>query len=137
MRTSPSSSGRSSCLRRVNVLKRRTEGRLIRSLCSHSVKAIRLQGASATAQHIEGRVVVHDLGPDLRKGTVLGEEHLQRVREAGEVHLVELERGDVHEDEAASRLAAAIAGPGLEPTPAMQSQVRLVSARRGLVRVKS
>jgi hypothetical protein len=66
----------------------------------------------------------------------LGEQHLERVRQHGEVHLVELERGDLHEDEAARRLAAALAGPGLEAMPPVQSQARVVSRRRGLVRVR-
>jgi hypothetical protein len=50
--------------------------------------------------------------------------------------MVELEPGDVHEDAAAARLAAALAGPGLEATPPVQSQSRLVARGRGLVRVK-
>ncbi|TMD16483.1 MAG: hypothetical protein E6I96_04765 [Chloroflexi bacterium] len=101
------------------------------------MKALRLQGASASAADIKGRVLVHDLGPDLRKGTVLAEAHLERVRRSGEIHLVELEPGDLHEDAAAGRLAAALAGPDLQPTPPVQSQARLVSRTRGLVRVRS
>ena len=97
--------------------------------------AARLQGDSVTAADIEGRVLVHDLGPDLRKGTVLRAEHLERVRRSGEVHVVELEPGDLHEDVAARRLAAAIAAPGLEASSPVQSQTRLVSRRRGLLRV--
>jgi hypothetical protein len=81
-------------------------------------------------------VLVHDLGPDLRKGALLDETHLDRVRKSGEVHVVELEPGDVHEDEAARRLAAALAGPGLEATPPVQSQARVVARHRGLVRVR-
>ncbi|HKC83679.1 MAG TPA: hypothetical protein VKD46_06750 [bacterium] len=81
-------------------------------------------------------MLVHDLGPDLRKGTVLDEKHLDRVRQSGEVHVVELEPGDLHEDVAAGRLAAALAGPGLAPEPPVQSQARLVARHRGLVRVK-
>lgn len=100
------------------------------------MRALRLDGKSATADHIKGRVLVHDLGPDLRKGAVLGPEHLDRVRAAGEVHLVVMEPGDVHEDEAARRLAAAIAGPGLEPTRPVQSQARVLARHRGLVRVR-
>jgi hypothetical protein len=96
-----------------------------------------MQGASADASHIKGRVLVHDLGPDLRKGTVLEERHLDRVRQAGEIHVVELEPGDLHEDAAAARLAAALAGPGLETRNPVQSQARLVARIRGLVRVKS
>lgn len=100
------------------------------------MKAVRLNGDSAEASHIKGRVLVHDLGPDLRKGTVLGDRHLDRVRRAGEVHVIELEAGDLHEDVAAARLAAALAGPGLEAKPPVQSQSRLVARNRGLVRVK-
>jgi molybdenum cofactor cytidylyltransferase len=97
--------------------------------------AIRLDGASATAADIEGRVLVHDLGPDLRKGSTLTAKNLERVRAAGEIHLVELEAGDLHEDEAASRLAVALSGPGIEAKPPLQSQARLVAGRKGLVRV--
>jgi hypothetical protein len=101
------------------------------------MKAVRLEGASARSADIEGRVLVHDLGPDLRKGTVLGAWHLDRVRQAREVHLVELEPGDLHEDEAARRLAAALSGPGLVAQPPVQSQARLVAGHRGLVRVRA
>jgi len=81
-------------------------------------------------------VLVHDLGPDLRKGTVLEAKHLDRVHQSVEVHVVALEPGDLHEDVAAARLASALAGPGLEPTTPVQSQARLVARRRGLVRVR-
>ena len=100
------------------------------------MKAIRLKGSSATEEDIKGRVLVHDLGPDLRKGTVLGAKDLPRVRQGGEIHVIELDPGDLHEDVASARLAAALAGPGLEARPPVQSQSRLVAARRGLVRVR-
>ena len=100
------------------------------------MRALRLDGATASAEHIKGRVLVHDLGPGLRKGTILGEQHLDLVRQNGEVHVVELEPGDLHEDVAASRLATALAGPGLEAKPPVQSQARLVATHRGLVRVR-
>jgi hypothetical protein len=100
------------------------------------VKALRLNGKSATSDDIKGRVLVHDLGPDLRKGSVLGPQHLDRVRQAAEIHLVELEPGDLHEDVAAARLAAALVADGLEAKPPVQSQARLIATRRGLVRVK-
>ena len=93
-------------------------------------------GANARAEDVVGRVLVHDLGPDLRKGTVLSVDHLARVREAGDVHVVELEPGDIHEDDAARRLAAALSGPGLTFQPPVQSQTRLTATHRGLVRVK-
>lgn len=79
---------------------------------------------------------MHDLGPDLRKGTVLGAQHLDAVHAFGEIHLVQLEVGDLHEDEAARRLADAVAGPGLAARPPVQSQTRLLARHRGLVRVR-
>jgi molybdenum cofactor cytidylyltransferase len=101
------------------------------------MRALRLDGRTATAEDVDGRVLVHDLGPDLRKGTVLSREHLDRVRQFGEVHVVELEPGDLHEDVAAKRLALALSAPNLEPQPPVQSQARLIAKRRGLVRVRS
>ena len=94
-----------------------------------------MNGRTAAPGDIAGRVLVHDLGPQLRKGAVLTEADIDRVRAADEIHVVELEPGDVHEDEAARRLAAAMSGPGLAAKPPVQSQARLVAARRGLVRV--
>jgi molybdenum cofactor cytidylyltransferase len=101
------------------------------------MRSHRLEGRLAAADDIKGRVLVHDLGADLRKGTVLTGEHLDRVRQFGEVHVVELEAGDLHEDVAARRLAAALSGPNLEPRPPVQSQARLIATRRGLVRVRA
>jgi hypothetical protein len=93
-------------------------------------------GREARVEDVVGRVLVHDLGPELRKGTVLTAQHLARVQQAGDVHVVELEPGDVHEDAAAQRLAAALSGPGLDSRPPIQSQTRLVAKHRGLVRVR-
>src|ERR1700682_4856744 len=112
-------------------------GASIPNLSSQLVKAIRLEGGSAQGRDVDGRVLVHDLGPDLRKGRVLGGRHLERIRQEREVHLVELEPGDLHEDEAARRLAAALSGPGLEAQPPVQSQARLGARNRGLVRVRA
>ena len=100
------------------------------------MRAVAVDGASATEADIAGRVLAHDVG-GLRKGTVLGPEHAGRLRDAGELHLVELEPGDVHEDEAAVRLAAAVGGPGVEGRPPVQSQVRLIASRRGLFRAQA
>lgn len=46
-----------------------------------------------------------------------------------------LEPGDVHEDDAGLRLAAAVSGPGLERRGPAQSRVDLVAARSGVVNV--
>ena len=94
-------------------------------------------GSESGLEEVVGRVLVHDLGSDLRKGTVLTAQHLARVRQAGDVHVVELEPGDVHEDAAAQRLVAALAGPGLAVQAPVQSQTRLTATHRGLVRVRA
>jgi molybdenum cofactor cytidylyltransferase len=52
-----------------------------------------------------------------------------------ELHLLWLDEGDVGEDAAAIRIATAVAGPGTIARPPVESQVRLVSAWRGLVEV--
>jgi hypothetical protein len=100
------------------------------------MRPYRLEGKNARPEDVAGRVLVHDIGPQLRKGAVLTAADLEGVRGAREVHLVELEPGDVHEDEAARRLAAALTAPGLQPRPPVQSQSRLIALTRGLVRVR-
>ena len=102
------------------------------------MKPLTLNGATALGSDTEGRVLTHDLSPELRKGTVLSAADAERMRDFGEVHVVELEAGDLHEDEAGRRLADAIArlGPLRVEGPA-QSQFRLVAERRGLLRVNA
>ncbi|MGH2616823.1 MAG: molybdopterin-binding protein [Thermomicrobiales bacterium] len=51
------------------------------------------------------------------------------------IHAVVLERGDVHEDDAGARLAAAVAGPGLDIHGPKFSRYNLVANRKGLLRV--
>jgi hypothetical protein len=99
------------------------------------VKLVRLHSTEVTTATVAGRVLTHDVGHGLRKGTVLGPEHLEALRAIPEVHLVELDEDDVHEDDAARRLGAAVAGPGTRVEGPTQSQIRLVADRRGLLRV--
>ncbi len=99
------------------------------------MRLLRLSAGAINEPAVAGRILTHDLGPGLRKGTRLGAENLAALRQFAEVHVVELEPGDLHEDEAGSRLAAAIAGPGLRLEGPVQSQARLVAERRGLLRV--
>jgi hypothetical protein len=100
------------------------------------VRLVRLRPAAVTADAVAGRVLTHDVGHRLRKGTVLGPEHLAALRELPEVHLAVLDEDDLHEDEAARRLGAAVAGPGTRVEGPVQSQVRVVAERRGLLRVE-
>lgn len=73
----------------------------------------------------------------LRKGDVVGPEHLPPLRELGarELHLVGVEPGELHESEAGARLARAISGPGITVRGPAESQYTLLAATRGLLRV--
>lgn len=53
------------------------------------------------------------------------------------VTLLVPEAGDIHEDEAALRLAAAVAGPGLVARKPVESRVDLLAAHPGAVRVRT
>ena len=91
-----------------------------------------------------GAILAHSLalpGGRLRKGVVLGPEHLERLREAG-VEAVTVARpgpDDVAEDEAAARLAAALVpdpgAVGLRVGPAATGRVNLHATRPGVLEV--
>jgi len=88
-----------------------------------------------------GRILAHTLrlpdGRVLRKGRVLGEEDVARLREAGLTRPVTalLDADDLGEDEAARRLAQALAGPGIRVEPPRLGRANLVAEDRGLARV--
>jgi molybdenum cofactor cytidylyltransferase len=73
----------------------------------------------------------------LTKGARLGPDDSAVLAAARppELHLLWLDDGDVGEDAAAIRIAAAVAGPGTTTRAPVESQVRVLSAWRGLVRV--
>jgi hypothetical protein len=54
-----------------------------------------------------------------------------------EIHLLALEPGDVHEEEAGRRLAAAVVGDGVEVRGYTGGQWTLAATRRGLLRVRA
>ncbi len=85
----------------------------------------------------EGALLAHSLRRDglaLGKGHRLTAADLERLRALGldTVTVARLEPGDVHEDEAAARVARAMAGPWLRATPAATGRVNLHSTARGL-----
>jgi hypothetical protein len=54
-----------------------------------------------------------------------------------EIHLLALEPGDVHEEDAGRRLAAAVAGEGVEVRGYAGGQWTLAATRRGLLRIRA
>jgi hypothetical protein len=92
-----------------------------------------------------GRVLCHDIVSvgdtgrvKLGKGRILLSGDIPALQSfSDEIHLIELESGDVHEDEASVRLAHAVAGDGLELKGPIESQTHLRATCRGLLSVNA
>lgn len=85
-----------------------------------------------------GQIICHNIADAqgrkaLSKGRVLRAEDLPRLAELGlrELRVAVLDPGDLHEDEAARHLAAAVAGPGVEATEPHTGRVNLRAAAAG------
>ncbi len=95
-------------------------------------------GPTALAD-VEGAVLAHThrvAGRVLKKGRVLDAEAVAALRLAGldPVVAARLEPGDVGEDDAARRVAAALLSPGLRATGAATGRVNLKAESAGLLR---
>ncbi|MCF8041482.1 MAG: molybdopterin-binding protein [Desulfarculaceae bacterium] len=94
-----------------------------------------------------GLVLAHDLteiipgqskGPAFKKGHMVTPADLERLARMGKRHLYVLEIAphEMHENEAAEQLAAALCGPGVEPLgPPSEGKITLVAAHDGLFQV--
>lgn len=93
-----------------------------------------------------GLVLGHDVtkvvpgrfkGPAFRKGHLIRPEDVPELLDMGKEHVYvyEPEPGEVHEDDAALRLARALAGPGVKWGEPREGRVNLVAAQSGLLRV--
>ncbi|WP_031513833.1 molybdopterin-binding protein [Desulfofalx alkaliphila] len=93
-----------------------------------------------------GKVLCHDItkivkgsfkGPAFKKGHVLKQEDIQELLNMGKEHVyvLELEPGDVHEDDAGIRLAKSVAGSGVEWKGPKEGRVNLFAAVPGLLKV--
>jgi hypothetical protein len=108
------------------------------------VKAVARERAGAGADALVGRVLCHDVRDGAGKIVApKGARIDARVAEAllatpwEELHLLEVEPGDLHEEEAGQRLAAAVAGDGVEIKGYAGSQWSLAATRRGLFRART
>ncbi|WP_206812102.1 molybdopterin-binding protein [Paradesulfitobacterium ferrireducens] len=91
-----------------------------------------------------GAVLLHDMtqiipgqskGPRYRKGHVVKEEDIPVLLSMGKEHIYVWDQtpGLVHEDEAAERLARAVAGPGVDLSSPKEGKVNLSAACDGLL----
>ena len=93
---------------------------------------------------LAGHVVCHDVRDAAGKVAIAKGEALTAGSAArllalpwDEVHLLQLEPDDVHEEPAGARLSAAAAGPGVEVRGYTGGQWTLAATRRGLLRVRA
>ncbi|HWT07620.1 MAG TPA: molybdopterin-binding protein, partial [Roseomonas sp.] len=89
-------------------------------------------------EEAKGAILAHSLrltGKVLKKGTVLDDDAVAAIREAGkrEVITARLEAGDVPEDEAAERLAQALMATHLAKSRAATGRVNLLAETAGLL----
>ncbi len=94
-------------------------------------------GPASPAEAIGG-VTVHTLRQGsllLKKGTTIGPAEVEALVKAGvkEIVVVRLEPGDVSEDEAASSIAQAVAGDGVNVERAFTGRANLFAARPGVL----
>ena len=106
------------------------------------MKAHALVPRDASAERLVGWVLAHDVrdaGGALigRKGARLDAAGAVRlvVGSASEVHLIEMDAGDLHEDPAGERVARAVGGQGVTIRGSATGQWALVAEHRGLLRV--
>jgi molybdopterin biosynthesis enzyme len=106
------------------------------------MKAIAQRRPQTTADQLVGRVLCHDVRDGggkvaLSKGAVLDAASVQTLLGLPweEVHLLEVEPGDLHEEDAGRRLATAAAGDGSEVKGYTGGQWTLSATRRGLLRI--
>jgi molybdenum cofactor cytidylyltransferase len=101
--------------------------------------------AEGVPAELVGAVLTRDLvidGARWSKGRRLSAADLARFAASPptgvhEVAVIVPERGDLHEDEAAERLARAIRGPGLDTRGPVQSRVDLTATAAGVVHVRT
>jgi molybdopterin biosynthesis enzyme len=107
------------------------------------MKALAVRRDSATVESLAGTVVCHDVRDGagkiaVGKGTRLDAAAAGVVLSApwDEVHVLAMEPGDLHEEEAGARLAAAVVGDGVEVKGYSGGQWTLVASRRGLLGIR-
>ena len=107
------------------------------------MKAIAQRREGASPEALLGTVLCHDVrdaagkivaGKGARLDTALVGAVLGAPWE--EIHLLAMEPGDLHEEDAGARLARAVVGDGVEVKGYSGGQWSLVSARRGLLRIR-
>ena len=93
-----------------------------------------------------GMTLAHDItkvvpgsfkGPAFRRGHTIKEEDVAEFLRIGKEHvfIMELDEGQIHEEEAALRIARAVMGPGLVQSEPKEGRINLTAAFAGLLKI--
>lgn len=76
-------------------------------------------------------------GPAFRRGHIVRQEDISKLLDVGKrnLYVMELEKDELHEEDAARRLAQAAAGPNLKLSDPSEGRVNLVAELSGLLKV--
>jgi molybdenum cofactor synthesis domain-containing protein len=76
-------------------------------------------------------------GPAFRRGHVIRPEDVSKLLDIGKAHIyvMELDKDELHEEDAARRLAKAAAGPNIHLTDPVEGRVNLVAEMAGLLKI--
>jgi len=101
---------------------------------------------SIPVEQAQGMVLCHDItrivpgeskGPAFRKGHIIQADDIPALLRLGKEHIYvwDLAEGLIHEDDAAGRIAKAIAGAGVTLTQPCEGRINLLADRRGLLKI--
>jgi molybdenum cofactor synthesis domain-containing protein len=76
-------------------------------------------------------------GPAFRRGHVIRPEDVSKLLDVGKAHIyvMQLEKNELHEEDAAKRLARAAAGPNIRLTEPVEGKVSLIAEIAGLLKI--
>jgi hypothetical protein len=117
---------------------------LIYSTEEESERGVKMK--TVCVQDAIGMILGHDMteivpgekkGVAFRKGHIIREEDIQKLLNIGKenIYIMEFMADDVHEDEAAIRMAKAAAGPGISISGPKEGKATLSAEYRGLLKV--
>lgn len=103
------------------------------------LKKIRVENAiGMTLAHDITKVIPGEYkGPVFRRGHIITDADIDELKSIGKEHvyIMELAQGEIHEEEAAFRIARAISGKGLELTGPSEGRVNMVTQHAGLLKI--
>jgi molybdenum cofactor synthesis domain-containing protein len=78
-------------------------------------------------------------GPAFRRGHIIRQEDVSKLLDVGKanIYVMELENGELHEEDAARRLGKAAAGPNIRLTDPVEGRVNLMAEMSGLLKIDS